>query len=174
MILSCTHPLYLGTCQLGHHQITMKKPSKFASSSFHKEGRNTQPVPQKAKVVDPNAPLEEFFSELVETGKPNWKKAPAAVKTRYNGIFLVLFSIPLILLPGWELYRRLGGKSTKKVQQGEILEGKQVRKFDEVEKWQTEKDSLLYKIFGKDFFLDGFTSKTMRTNESKELGSKDQ
>lgn len=136
----------------------MKKPTKFANSTFHKEGRA-----ETVKSAKP--PQSEFFAELVETGKPNWKKAPKAVKTRYNGIFLVLFSIPFILLPGWELYRRLGGKSTKKVQEGEILEGHQVRKFDEVEKWNVEKESWMYKIFGKDFFLDGFTSRTMRLDE---------
>lgn len=145
----------------------MKKPSKFAQSSYHKEGRDTS-TPVESKKANPNAPKSEFFTQLVETGKPNWKLAPAAVKSRYNGIFLVLFSIPFILLPGWELYRRLGGKSTKKVQQGEIVEGKQVRKFDEVEKWQVEKESFMYKIFGRDFFLDGFTSKTMRPEDSKE------
>lgn len=150
----------------------MKKPSKFASSNFHKEGRKVpdataeQPKPQ-------NRPTNEFFTELVETGKPNWKKAPAAVKTRYNGIFLVLFSIPFILLPGWELYRRLGGKSTKKVQQGEIVEGKQVRKFDEVEKWTVEKESLMYKLFGRDFFLEGFTSKTMKSDDTEGASSRD-
>lgn len=145
----------------------MKNPSKFALSTFHKEGRSTKPVAEP-KRPDPNAPKNEFFTQLVETGKPNWKLAPSAVKTRYNGIFLVLFSIPFILLPGWEMYRRLGGKSTKKVQQGEIVEGKQVRKFDETEKWQVEKESFMYKIFGRDFFLDGFTSKTMRAEDSKE------
>lgn len=144
----------------------MKKPSKFALSTFHKEGRTSQPVVE-ARNPNPDAPKTEFFTQLVETGKPNWKLAPAAVKSRYNGIFLVLFSIPFILLPGWELYRRLGGKSTKKVQQGEIVEGKQVRKFDEVEKWQVEKESFMYKIFGRDFFLDGFTSKTMHGDDSE-------
>lgn len=143
----------------------MKKPSKFATSNFHKEGRKI-PDPNVTETKPINRPTDEFFTELVETGKPNWKKAPSAVKKRYNGIFLVLFSIPFILLPGWELYRRLGGKSTKKVQQGEIVEGKQVRKFDEVEKWNVEKDSIMYKLFGRDFFLEGFTSKTMRSEDS--------
>lgn len=137
----------------------MQKPSKFANSSFHKESRPHVPV-QKTKPKTAT-PKDEFFTELVETGKPNWKKAPTAVKRRYNGIFLILFSIPILLLPGWELYRRINGKSTKKVQEGEVLEGKKVRKFDEAEKWQVEKNSIMYKIFGRDFFLDGFTSKTM-------------
>ena len=142
----------------------MQKPSKFANSSFHKESRPEAPLPE----TKPKAgPQDEFFSELVQTGKPNWKKAPAAVKNRYNGIFLILFSIPILLLPGWELYRRINGKSTKKVQEGEVIEGRTVRKFDEAEKWQVERNSIMYKIFGKDFFLDGFTSKTMHEDESK-------
>lgn len=145
----------------------MKKPGKFSNSSFHKEGKSPlQPTPVTA--TKPKPPQDEFFAELVETGRPNWKKAPKAVKTRYNGIFMILFSIPIMLLPGWELYRRIEGKSTKKVQEGEILEGKQVRRFGETEKWQVEKDSLMYKIFGRDFYLDGFTSKTMKPEETKE------
>lgn len=143
----------------------MKKPGKFTNSSFHKEGRNPHIPPSETKQ---RAPQDEFFTELVETGRANWKKAPKAVKTRYNGIFMILFSIPILIIPGWELYRRMEGKSTKKVQQGELLENKQVRRFDEAEKWQVERDSLMYKIFGRDFYLDGFTSKTMKSEEKKE------
>ena len=51
------------------------------------------------------------------------------------------------------------------MQKGEILEGQQVRPFDEREKWEKEKNSFMYKIFGRDFFLDGFTSKTMKKDE---------
>lgn len=141
----------------------MEKPSKFTNSSFHKESRSE--IPLKKTKAKTSSPKDEFFTELVETGRPNWKKAPSAVKKRYNGIFLILFSIPILLLPGWELYRRINGTSTKKVQEGEVIEGKKVRKFDEAEKWQVEKNSIMYKIFGKDFFLDGFTSKTMHPEE---------
>lgn len=74
---------------------------------------------------------------------------------------MVLFSVPVLLLSSYELFRRLEGKSTKKVQQGELLQGNEVRKFDEQEKWKVERESWMYKIFGKDFFLDGFTSKTL-------------
>lgn len=126
----------------------MKKPGTFANPK---------------RVETPKQ--SDFTAELVETGRPNWKKAPRALKRRYNGVFLILFSIPVMLLPGWELYKRLEGKSTKKIQQGEIIEGKEVRKFDEAEKWLVEKNSIMYKIFGKDFFLDGFTSKTMEKDD---------
>lgn len=153
-----------------NHRPRMKKPGKFANSSFHKEGRTNENVGQLTR--KPKTPKDEFFTELVETGRPNWKKAPKAVKQRYNGIYMILVSIPIMTLTGWELYRRLSGKSTKKVQEGEIIEGQEVRKFGEAEKWQREKDSILYKIFGRDFFLDGFTSKTMKTNtkDEKEAG----
>lgn len=83
-----------------------------------------------------------------------------------------MFSIPVILIPSYEIYRRLEGKSTKRVQEGELLEGNEVRKFDEVEKWQVEKNSLMYKIFGRDFFLDGFTSRTMNPEKNNEKDSK--
>ncbi|OBA18955.1 hypothetical protein METBIDRAFT_28566, partial [Metschnikowia bicuspidata var. bicuspidata NRRL YB-4993] len=109
-----------------------------------------------------------FFEEMVETGRPNWKKAPPEVKARSRGVFLILLSIPVILVPGWEIYRRLSGRSTKKVQVGELGDDKSIRKFDEIEKWETERDSILYKIFGRDFYLDGFTAKTMKQDEPTE------
>lgn len=143
--------------------------SKFSNSSFHKEGRKvnitTNDLSSKPK---PKAKDSEFIQELVETGRANWKKTPKAVKTRYYGIYLILFSIPLIIIPSVEMYRRLEGKSTKKIRQGEVLEGQEIRKFDEAEKWKVEKDSWMYKIFGRDFFLDGFTSKTMEDDNKGE------
>lgn len=114
----------------------------------------------------PESPPDPFIHELIETGRANWKKAPKEVRTRYRGIFLILFSIPFILLPGWEMGKRVTGHSTKKVQEGEILENGVVRKFDEAEKWKTEKESLMYKIFGKDFYLDGFTKDSMTEEKS--------
>lgn len=141
------------------------RPDKFNNSSFHKERRD----PSK-KVPKPK-PRSEFAQELVESGKVNWKKAPKALKTRYYGVYMILFSIPMLLIPSYEIYRRLEGKSTKKVQQGEILEDREIRKFDENEKWQREKNSLMYRVFGRDFFLDGFTSKTLDAGR-KEVGSK--
>lgn len=142
--------------------------SKFDNSPFHRDGKPayTKPKPK------PKAKDSEFIQELVETGRANWKKAPKAVKTRYYGIYMIMFSIPVILIPSFEIYRRLEGKSTKKVQEGELLEGNEVRKFDEVEKWQVEKNSLMYKIFGRDFFLDGFTSRTMNPEKNNEKDSK--
>jgi hypothetical protein len=142
--------------------------SKFDNSPFHREGKlaYTKPKPK------PKSKDSEFIQELVETGRANWKKAPKAVKTRYYGIYMIMFSIPVILIPSYEIYRRLEGKSTKRVQEGELLEGNEVRKFDEVEKWQVEKNSLMYKIFGRDFFLDGFTSRTMNPEKNNEKDSK--
>ncbi|CUM66386.1 uncharacterized protein PRCAT00004050001 [Priceomyces carsonii] len=144
------------------------KLNKFQNTPFTKEGKATVGWQSKAQ-PERKARNSEFIQELAETGRADWKKAPKEIKTRYRGIFLVLLSIPLILMPSYELYRRLEGKSTKKVQEGEILEGKEVRKFGETEKWETERKSLMYKLFGRDFFLDGFTSKTMAPSESKEV-----
>lgn len=141
-----------------------QKPSRFSNSPFHKEG--VKPVdltPPKPKPAN-----SEFVQGIVETGRADWKKAPKAVKTRYYGIYMILFSIPIILLPSYEFYKRLEGKSTKKVRQGEIIQGKEVRKYDEAEKWQEEKNSIMYKIFGKDFFLDGFTSRSLDPERAKD------
>lgn len=144
------------------HHDSMKKPSRFQNSSFHREGQvgNVSERPQK-----PNPAQSAFFTELAETGRPDWKKAPAEVRTRYRGIFMILLSIPFLLLPGWEIYRRVSGRSTKKVQEGEVMDDRSVRKFDEMEKWKVEKSSFMYKLFGKDFYLDGFTSKSMKSDE---------
>lgn len=139
------------------------KPSKFTNASFHREGRD----PSRNQQAKPAQVRSNFIQELVETGRADWKKAPVAIKKRYNGLYMVFLSIPVIILSSYEMYRRLEGKSTKKVQEGEIIDGHMVRKFDEKEKWEVEEKSLMYKIFGKDFFLDGFTSKTMNKNASK-------
>ncbi|GEQ69935.1 hypothetical protein JCM33374_g3611 [Metschnikowia sp. JCM 33374] len=139
----------------------MKKPGTFGSSV--PKGDFSRLSGQKLK----DAKKSAFFDELAETGRPDWKKAPREVKSQYRGIFLILFSIPIILIPGWEIYRRLSGRSTKKVQEGELGDDNSIRKFDEQEKWKTERDSFLYKIFGKDFYLDGFTAKTMKRDETK-------
>ncbi|CAH2355551.1 hypothetical protein CLIB1423_28S00826 [[Candida] railenensis] len=120
-----------------------------------------KPKPKPTPVDD------EFRKNLRQNGKLNWKKAPKEIKVRYYGMYAILFSIPILAISTYEMYRRLEGKSTKKVQEGEILEDKTVRKFDEVEKWEVEKKSLMYRLFGRDFFLDGFTSKTMK-KEGKE------
>lgn len=136
--------------------------SRFENSSFHREGRG-KPAP----VTPPRPKESDFIKELRETGRANWKKAPKEVKTRYRGIYLIMFSIPLIVIPSYELWRRLTGRSVKKIQQGELLEGQQIRHFDEDEKWEVEKNSILYKIFGHDFFQDGFTSKTMKKHNWK-------
>ncbi|EAZ63177.1 predicted protein [Scheffersomyces stipitis CBS 6054] len=142
--------------------------SKFENSSFHREGKKGKPVMTSSiRKPQPKAPQSEFITELVETGKANWKKAPQAVRTRYYGVFMILLSVPLIIIPSLEMYRRLEGTSTKKVRQGELLEGNEVRKYDEAEKWKVEKESWTYKIFGKDFFLQGFTSKTMEDPTGK-------
>ncbi|KAK6455393.1 uncharacterized protein RJT20DRAFT_46699 [Scheffersomyces xylosifermentans] len=148
--------------------------SKFENSSFHREGKKVNPITTSANSQKPKPKPKdsEFIQELVETGKANWKKAPKAVKTRYYGIWMVLVSIPLIAIPSLEMYRRLEGKSTKKVRQGEVLEGNEVRKYDEAEKWRVERESWTYKLFGRDFFLQGFTSKTMEDPTGKNSESK--
>lgn len=138
--------------------------SKFKESSFHQENKpkpkvTTAPkLPQIKKTHKSNA----FFQEFLETGKANWKMAPPEVRTRYRGIFLVLCLIPMIIFPLIEIYKRLEGKLVKKVRQGELLEGQEVRPYSEDEKWQNERNSLMYKLFGKDWFLEGFTLKTMK------------
>lgn len=68
----------------------------------------------------------------------------------------------MIIFPLIEIYKRLEGKLVKKVRQGELLEGQEVRPYSEDEKWQNERNSLMYKLFGKDWFLEGFTLKTMK------------
>lgn len=147
--------------------------SKFKNSSFHREGKpkpkpKSNPTASTAKSQPKSTQSNsEFIKELVETGRANWTKAPKAVKQRYNGIFLILFSIPVLALSTFEMVRRLEGKSTKKIRQGEVLDNQDIRKYDEREKWQVEKNSLMYKIFGRDFFLDGFTSKTMHESNDK-------
>lgn len=144
--------------------------SKFSNSSFHRDGKKPKPKPTAKPEAKPAAPEQnsEFIKELVETGRANWSKAPKAVKQRYNGIFLILFSIPIIAFSTFEMVRRLEGRSTKKIRQGEVLDNNDIRKYGEVEKWQVERDSIMYKIFGKDFFLDGFTSKTMKDEKDKD------
>lgn len=146
----------------------MKTPNSFKTSSFHREGRDTRPERVKAPKTRESRAQETFLKGLVETGKPDWKAAPKEIKTRYRGIYFVLFSIPILLLPGYEIFRRLSGKSTKKIQEGEYLGGdKGIRKFSEEEKWEVERNSWMYKIFGRDFYLDGFTSKTIEEGTKK-------
>lgn len=137
----------------------MKKPGTFGSTV--PKGDFSRLSGDRLK----DAKKSAFFDEVAETGRPDWKKAPREVKSQYRGIFLILFSIPIILIPGWEIYKRLSGRSTKKVQEGELGDDYSIRRFDEHEKWKTERDSFLYKIFGKDFYLDGFTAKTMKRDD---------
>lgn len=143
-----------------------KQPSKQGKQlNLRTDVPSKKPTSNIQTLMKKHAQLE-FVQELAETGRANWKKAPKELKNRYYGIYMVMFSIPLIAISSWEMYRRLEGKSTKKVQEGEMLDGQLVRKYDEVEKWSTEKNSLMYRIFGRDFFLDGFTSKTMGGGEN--------
>lgn len=149
--------------------------------SFHKEGKstiklttnnnnnnktNTSKGNTTPKVKTKSSP---FVEELVQTGRPNWQKAPPQIKQRYKGIYLILLSLPVLGVTSFEMYRRLEGKSTKKIQQGERLPHGGNRDFDEQEKINVEQNSLMYKIFGRDFFTDGFTSQTRKqTSEKKE------
>ena len=161
--------------------MTSDKPS------FHKEGKSTikivhdnkhNPKTQQRPITPKDIPSQAsssllkpqdspFVEELVLTGRPNWKKAPQQIKQRYKGIYLILLSIPIIGITTFEIIQRLEGRSTKKIQQGERLPNGINRDFDEQEKIKVEKESIMYKIFGKDFFLDGFTSKTIKNNSEK-------
>ncbi|KAL6450910.1 hypothetical protein SBY92_001158 [Candida maltosa Xu316] len=136
--------------------------------SFHKEGKSTiKVVNGKKSSRIPATQHSPFVEELVLTGRPNWKKAPPQLKQRYRGIFLVLLSIPIIGMSSFEIIRRLEGKSTKRVRQGERLPDGTNRNYSEEEKIKVEQESVMYKIFGKDFFLDGFTSKTRKSESEK-------
>ena len=133
--------------------------------SFHKQGGSTVRIQSPQLHLKNSKPKESpFVQELVLTGRPNWEKAPPQLKQRYKGIFLVLLSVPIIFITSFEMYQRLEGQSTKKIQQGEKLPNGVNRDFDEVEKYKVEKESVMYKLFGKDFFLDRFTSKTMKVD----------
>lgn len=160
----------------GDNSPFLKDITKYPKHPFAKNAKNVAPkLKPKSNTVTPPPPKPmdaEFLKSLRDTGKLNWKKAPKEIKTRYYGMYAVLFSIPIIIISSYEMYRRLEGKSTKKVQQGEILEDRTIRKFDEAEKWKVEKESIMYRIFGRDFFLDGFTSRTMK--ESKSANEKDE
>lgn len=123
------------------------------------------PSLKKAPVA--RAASSPFIRGLIDTANPSWKLAPPELRRRYRGIYLILVSVPIILVLLYELYRRLEGKSVKRVRKGEILEGDDIRLYSETEKWAQEKDSWSYKLFGKDWFLDGFTSKTMKEDPNK-------
>ncbi|CCG23015.1 hypothetical protein CORT_0D01670 [Candida orthopsilosis Co 90-125] len=133
--------------------------------SFHKQRGSTVRIQSPEPKLKNTKPKESpFVQELVLTGRPNWDKAPPQLKQRYKGIFLVLLSVPVIFITSFEMYQRLEGQSTKKIQQGEKLPNGGNRDFDEIEKYKVEKESVMYKLFGRDFFLDGFTSKTMKAD----------
>lgn len=145
--------------------------------SFHKEGKSTIKITTNdCKNNSSNRPKGKpqsstksspFVEELVQTGRPNWKKAPPQIKQRYKGIYLVLLSIPVLGVTSFEMYRRLEGRSAKKIQQGERLPNGMNRDFDEEEKIKVEQNSLMYRIFGRDFFTEGFTSQTRKPNVEK-------
>lgn len=119
---------------------------------------------KSSKILEATSP---FIRGLIDTANPSWKLAPPELRRRYRGIYLILVSVPILLVLLYELYRRLEGKSVKRVRKGELLEGDDVRLYSEKEKWAQEKDSWSYKLFGKDWFLDGFTSKTMKDEPSR-------
>lgn len=145
--------------------------------SFHKEGKSTIKITTNdSKKSSSNRPKGKpqsntksspFVEELVQTGRPNWKKAPPQIKQRYKGIYLVLLSIPVLGVTSFEMYRRLEGRSAKRIQQGERLPNGMNRDFDEEEKIKVEQNSLMYRIFGRDFFTEGFTSQTRKPNVEK-------
>ncbi|KAI3402970.1 hypothetical protein KGF56_004223 [Candida oxycetoniae] len=153
------------------------KSSSVRTPSFHRKNANApvkvkskhqQGLQEQSSITNTTTSSSPFTQELLMTGRPNWDKAPSQLKQRYRGIFLVLLSIPIIAVTSFVMYQRLEGKSTKKIQQGELLENGTKRDFDEAEKYKVEKESFMYKIFGRDFFLDGFTSKTMKNDQEQE------
>ena len=95
---------------------------------------------------------EGFYSSLIETGKPEWKKAPKELKIRAYGVYGMLLAIPVFVVSLYEIYRRLDGKSTKKIQEGEILDDRLVRWYDKEEKEEKEENSMMFRLFGRDFF----------------------
>lgn len=109
----------------------------------------------------------QFSKQLVMATSSGSNSAPNVLKQRNMGIYLVLLSIPILFILLYELYRRLEGKSFKRIRQGERRENDKVRYYSEAEKYTNERQSWSYKLFGKDWFLDGFTSKTM-CNQKKE------
>ncbi|KAI5962263.1 uncharacterized protein KGF55_003339 [Candida pseudojiufengensis] len=150
--------------KVGSSTIRIKSPEKPSTNS-----PLTSSTGATSSSTSKNSP---FVKELVETGKPNWSKAPPQLKQRYKGIHLILLSIPVIAISSYELWARLDGKSVKKMQTGELLSDGSVREFNEFEKYQREKNSIIGKIFGLDFFLDGLTSKTMKKDLEKKAVEK--
>ncbi|RCK63840.1 hypothetical protein Cantr_10772 [Candida viswanathii] len=154
--------------------------------SFHKEGKSTIKITTNNSTSNsnpnnpkgPNNPSSKkttppkdspFVEELVQTGRPNWQKAPPQLKQRYRGLHLILLSIPVLLITSVEMYRRLEGKATKKVQQGELLPNGTSRDFNEAEKRKVEESSWASKLFGIDFFAEGVTSRTRKpSSDSKD------
>ncbi|CAI5757005.1 unnamed protein product [Candida verbasci] len=149
---------------MGSNKQTTSSTSPSFYSKKNIKTNSSKKIPITPKDINQNQ-TTPFIYELIQTGKPNWSKAPPELKQRYKGIFLVLLGIPLMFIPTMILMNRLQGKSTKKVQIGEQGKDGIRREFSEQEKWTTEKNSIMYKLFGKDFFLDGFTSKTMKNDD---------
>ncbi|CAK9436859.1 uncharacterized protein LODBEIA_P13810 [Lodderomyces beijingensis] len=149
-----------------------KKPSKQVKvTSTSTSTTNTAAAPHYTTNPPRDSP---FVQELLVTGRPNWSKAPPQLKKRYNGIFLIFLSVPILAMTTYEMVSRLEGNSTKKIQQGEMYEDGTRRDFSESEKYKVERESLMYRIFGKDFFLDGFTSRTMKGQRPDEKQEQDQ
>ncbi|KAG7661803.1 uncharacterized protein J8A68_004692 [[Candida] subhashii] len=139
----------------------------------HKEGRSTikiTPPPPTPPRTDPNGPARTidspFIHHLKQTGRAEWKLADPKLKQRSNAIFLILLSIPVLAISSYELFNRFQGRSHKKLQKGEILEGQLVRDFTEEEIVQREQSSILTKLFGQDPFVEKVSPKSSSTTTS--------
>ncbi|CDK24247.1 unnamed protein product [Kuraishia capsulata CBS 1993] len=77
------------------------------------------------------------------------KKVPKEVMMRGRGLQMIIVSIPLIIFPGLELYRRYFQGGERKIQVGEYNPRTGViREFDEEEKMAVHKSRWITRIFG--------------------------
>ncbi|KAG7194849.1 uncharacterized protein KQ657_003951 [Scheffersomyces spartinae] len=149
------------------NRISIRSINKFAGS-IPKPKPKPKPMNKPKPIRDEEA---EYYRKFRETGKINWKHMPQLLKTRARGVLMIFGALPLVIVTGYELWRRLEGKSVKRVQRGELTDDRQVIPWDEEKIWQTERNSWYYKLFGRDYFLDGFTSDTMPKPKDVESSS---
>lgn len=85
-------------------------------------------------------------------GTNPYKAAPAAVpgaiQRRNQGIKLILFGLPFVIIPGWVLYERFILHKERQRQTGEMMPDGTVREWLQ---WEIEErdDTWLTRIFGK-------------------------
>ncbi|CAY69254.1 Hypothetical protein PAS_chr2-1_0614 [Komagataella phaffii GS115] len=101
------------------------------------------PIQKRSNWSHPCSPL---WQEVEMSGK---KTLPKEVIQRGRYIQLIIFGLPLVILPGYELYQRIFNGKERKIQQGEILSDGTLREFSEYEKYEVHKNSWLTRIFGE-------------------------